>query len=364
MTSLAAAWSAVSATSRPCAVTCVPVESEYRARACNAVTYALPVSCTCAADRIASVCCIATNALVVVREPSIWPTTTPVANSAIDAAMPPASHPAWKREVRCFSNPRVRSVATVRSSSRRPGSRSRGRSFAMASSLSSHSRSASCSSNDLLIPYLPGRLQQRAHVAARVKELALRCARRDPQALRNFVMAETLQVMQHEHRSVSIREQRERALEIDPLTHGRPRRLWLHLLRQLEHRPAVPPPQKLLRAVDPNARQPARKARLPLELRRALHRANPRLLNHILRVLLHSAQQPQQQLVEPWCMPTVKLAEATLIPIGDDRGDQVPVGSVGDVERLHLVHTRSLVAGIWLAEAERLGSGSGSGSGR
>src|SRR6185369_10504652 len=114
--------------------------------------------------------------------------------------MPPASHPELKRCCRrACRMPRVRSAETVRSSSMRLGSCSRESACAIDTSLSSHSRSFSISSDDLLIPYLSCRLEQRTHVAARMKELAFGRARRDSELLRNLFVAVAFDIVQHEY---------------------------------------------------------------------------------------------------------------------------------------------------------------------
>src|SRR5688572_11460160 len=98
-----------------------------------------------------------------------------------------------------------------------------------------------------------------------MKELAFRSAGRDSELLRNFLVAVALDVVQHEHCPVSVREQRKRALQIDSFTHGRNGRTWLQLLGQIEHRAAITAPQQLFRSIDPDPGQPAWEAGLPLE---------------------------------------------------------------------------------------------------
>src|SRR5438552_10899821 len=218
--------------------------------------------------------CMSSTSWVVWRDSSHAPSTKPPANSttaAAAAASQPVAGRARRSTVGRSSNPWARSARTVRSSSARCGGRSRG-------SASIAARSAGVSSSSCMA-CLRLRLQQAADRAARVEELTLRCAHRDLQLPADFLVRESLDVVEHEHRAVAVGEPRDRALEVDALGIAYRPGAQLQAVVDLLRAGARPLPQRLARQVESDRREPRAQARLPAELRKLAHRADPGLLH-------------------------------------------------------------------------------------
>ncbi len=134
--------------------------------------------------------------------------------------------------------------------------------------------------------------------------------------------------MQDQHLPVTRRQLAERALEVDTLLRPRRRRRPDRRLRRDQFGPTRAAPHAVAAQVQPDARQPRRELRLPAELPQALHRADPALLHHVLRLGLRATQQPQHELVQPRRMAAVQLAERLLVAILEQRGRESTIGCV------------------------------------
>ena len=165
----------------------------------------------------------------------------------------------------------------------------------------------------------------RKRARSRTEELALRRAYRDPELSADLLMGESLDIVQHEHRAVPVREPRDRALEVDAL--GVADRLGAQAMVLVDFLGAGARAlaQRLPREIEPDRREPGPKTRFPAELRKLSHRANPGLLHDVLCIGGHAAEHAQHELVQRRGVAPVQLSEGPLVARARHRIGQAPV---------------------------------------
>lgn len=168
-----------------------------------------------------------------------------------------------------------------------------------------------------------GRLEIPAQDPARAGKLALGGPGLDSKDLGDVVVGIPLDVVQHQDHAVAGGECSDRLLQVEALRRVAGSRLGD--VRDIERRQASAPAQRLAGAVERDPREPGAKLRAPGKPLQPLDRADPGLLEDILRGLVVSSGEAPDEGEEGGRVTPVELTERLLVAPGHDEGYECPV---------------------------------------